>query len=71
VYLTLLVIDHFSGQACTKHVLLFRVPHIRLGRIVRAKGISVYIFFSAQWSAKKPTNFLGKLGKRSYRVLEQ
>jgi len=71
VHLTLLVIDHSSGRARTKHVPLFKVPHIRLGRVVGAEGISVFIFFLAQWSAEKPTNFPGKLGGRSYGVLEQ
>jgi hypothetical protein len=71
VHLTLPVIDHSSGQACTKHVPLFRVPYIRLGRVVGAEGISVYIFFPAQWSLEKPTNFPGKLGGRSHSVLEQ
>ncbi len=71
MHLTLPVIDHSSGRARTKHVLLFKVPHIRLGRVVGAEGISVYIFFPAQWSAEKPTNYLGKLGGRSYGVLEQ
>ena len=71
VHLTLPVIDHSSGRARTKHVPLFKVPHIRLGRVVGAEGISVFIFFPAQWSAEKPTNFPGKLGGRSYGVLEQ
>ena len=48
MHLTLLVINHSSGWACTKHVLLSKVPHIRLGRVVRAEGINVYIFFPAQ-----------------------
>ena len=71
VHLTLPVIDHSSGRARTKHVPLSKVPHIRLGRVVGAKGISVYIFFPAQWNPEKPTNFPGKLGGRSYGVLEQ
>jgi len=48
MHLTLLVINHSSSQACTKYVLLFKVPHIRLGRVVRVEGISVFIFFLAQ-----------------------
>jgi hypothetical protein len=71
VHLTLPVIDHSSGRARTKHVPLFKVPHIRLGRVVGAEGLDVYIFFPAQWNPEKPTNFPGKLGGRSYGVLEQ
>ncbi len=71
VHLSLPVIDHSSGRARTKHVPLFKVPHIRLGRVVGAEGISVYIFFPKQWSAEKPTNFPGKLGGRPYGVLER
>jgi hypothetical protein len=71
VHLTLPVIDHSSGRARTKHVPLSTVPHVRLGRVVGAEGMSVYIFFPAQWSPEKPTNFPGKLGGRSYGVLEQ
>jgi len=48
MHLTLLVINHSSSRARTKHVLLFKVPHIRLGRVVGAEGISVFIFFLAQ-----------------------
>ena len=71
VHLTLPVTDDSSGRARTKHVPLFKVPHIRLGRVIGTEGISVYAFFPAQWSARKPTNFPGKLGGNSYGVLQQ
>lgn len=71
VHLTLPVIDDSNGKPRTKHKSLAKVPHIRLGRIVGAEGLSVYLFFPAQWNSDKPTSFPGKLNGRPHGILEQ
>jgi len=60
MHLTLLVINHSNSQARTKYVLLFKVPYICLRRVVRVEGISVFIFFLAQYVTARTKCYFNK-----------